>query len=319
MNRIITLSIIMALALSSCVVGKKKFTASQAENQRLQTENEALLEKLDEQTKENVDLDLANQGLTAQVQQLIADTTDCGQKLRDAQKKVQELSKLYEDLNTKSKQELAKTAMENQQLQLELAEKKRELEDKEKSLNELQVELQQREKRLNELQDLLAKKDQAITDLKKSIENALLNFNKDELTVELRDGKIYVSLAEQLLFKSGSTAVDPKGQDALKKLAGALKNQADIDILIEGHTDSIPIKTACIKDNWDLSVLRATSIVRILTDSGLNPEMIVPSGRGEFMPVESNLTKDGRAKNRRTEIILSPKLDEVFKILGETE
>lgn len=319
MNRIITISIIMALALSSCVVGKKKFTASQAENQRLQTENEVLLEKLDEQTKENVDLDLANKSLTAEVQQLQVDTTDCGQKLRDAQKKIKELSKLYEDLNTKSKQELAKTAMENQQLQLELAEKKRELEDKENSLNLLQQELQLREKRLNELQDLLAKKDQAITDLKKSIENALLNFNKDELTVELRDGKIYVSLAEQLLFKSGSTSVDPKGQDALKKLAGALKSQVDIDILIEGHTDSIPIKTACIKDNWDLSVLRATSIVRILTDAGITPEMIVPSGRGEFKPVESNDTKDGRAKNRRTEIILSPKLDEVFKILGDTE
>ena len=315
MNRIITLSIIMAVALSSCVVGKKKFNASQAENQRLQTENEVLIEKLDEQTQENVDLDLTNKSLTAEVQQLKVDTADCGNKLRNANKKIQELNKLYEDLNTKSKQELAKTALENQQLQLKLAEKQRELEDKEISLNNLQTELQKREERLNELQDLLAKKDQAISDLKKSIENALLNFDKDELTVELRDGKIYVSLAEQLLFKSGSTAVDPKGQDALKKLAGALKNQADIDILIEGHTDSIPINTACIKDNWDLSVLRATSIVRILTDAGIPSEKIVPSGRGEFKPVETNKTKEGRASNRRTEIILSPKLDEVFKIL----
>lgn len=315
MQRSAIIAIIIAITMSSCLVGKKKFDQSVAENQRLQTENEVLQEKLDAQTKENVDLTAANQDLTALKTQLEADTADCGNKLRNAQKQINDLNKLYDDLNSKSKQALAKTAQENQKLQLELADKQRELQDKEKSLNDLQVELQEREKRLNELNELLAGKDKAINDLKKSIENALLNFNKDELTVQLRDGKIYVSLAEQLLFKSGSTSVDPKGEDALTKLASALQNQTDIDILIEGHTDSIPIKTSCIKDNWDLSVLRATSIVRILTDAGIPSDKIVPSGRGEFKPVAPNTDKDGRALNRRTEIILSPKLDEVFKIL----
>ena len=315
MQRSAIIAIIIAVTMSSCLVGKKKFDASVAENQRLQTENEVLQEKLDEQTKENVDLAAVNQDLTALKTQLEADTADCGNKLRTAQKQINDLNKLYDDLNSKSKQALAKTAQENQKLQLELADKQRELQDKEKSLNDLQTELQEREQRLNELNELLAGKDKAINDLKKSIENALLNFNKDELTVQLRDGKIYVSLAEQLLFKSGSTSVDPKGEDALTKLASALQNQTDIDILIEGHTDSIPIKTACIKDNWDLSVLRATSIVRILTDAGIPSDKIVPSGRGEFKPVAANTDKEGRALNRRTEIILSPKLDEVFKIL----
>ncbi len=309
MKRLLTLAVILSVVLSSCVVGKKKFLASEADKQRVLAENEVLQEQLDDQTKQNVDLTAANKTLTDQKAKLKQEKDDCETKLAAANQKIAETNRLYDDLNSKSKKELAKTAQENQQLQLELAQKQRELEDKE-------AQLQAREQRLQELQALLTAKDEATNRLKKSIENALLNFNKDELTVELRDGKIYVSLAEQLLFKSGSTAVDPKGEDALSKLAGALKNQADIDILIEGHTDSIPIKTACIKDNWDLGVLRATSIVRILTDAGLASDKIVPSGRGEFKPVATNSTKEGRAANRRTEIILSPKLDEVFKILN---
>lgn len=312
MNRIITIALIMTVALSSCVVGKKKYMAAEEEKQRVLAENDVLQEQLDQQTKENVDLSANNKKLMNKNTQLNEEKDDCLNKLDETEKRLAAANKLYDDLNSSSKRALAKTAQENQNLQLELAQKERELEDKEAALK-------QREQRLQELQDLLAQKDEATNQLKKSIENALLNFNKDELTVELRDGKIYVSLAEQLLFKSGSVAVDPKGQDALGKLAGALKSQTDIDILIEGHTDSIPIKTACIKDNWDLSVLRATSIVRILTDAGIDSEKIVPSGRGEFKPVATNSTKEGRAENRRTEIILSPKLDEVFKILNSDQ
>ena len=155
-----------------------------------------------------------------------------------------------------------------------------------------------------------------VDDLKKSIEKALLSFDKDELTVEVRDGKIYVSLANKLLFKSGSTSVDKKGQDALDKLADVLKKQEDITIMVEGHTDDDPIKTACINDNWDLSVLRATSIVRILTKKDkVDPTKVIPAGRGEFIPVASNETDEGKSKNRRTEIILSPNLDKIFQLL----
>lgn len=301
MSRLFVISILLPLLLSSCLVGKKKLDASLADNQQLQTENQVLLDRLDDQTKKNVDLDMENQGLREEIVGLKGDTAKANKQIRD-------LQQMYTQLNNKTKQDLARSTMENQQLQNELEQKKRELEDKEKQL-------QEREKRLNELQALLDAKDKAITDLKKKIEDALLNFNQEDLTVELRDGKIYVSLAEQLLFQSGSTTVDPKGKEALVKLAQALKSQTDIDILIEGHTDSIPIKTSKIQDNWDLSVLRATSIVRILTDNGIDPKQVVPSGRGEFVPVASNATKEGRASNRRIEIILSPNLDEVFKIL----
>jgi chemotaxis protein MotB len=251
--------------------------------------------------------------------QLEKDTTDCQTAVRALQKKYDDLNKLYNDQVNSSSKELAKSSSMREKLAQELENKKRELDQKEKSLDDLNAKLAEREKRVNELEDLLSKKDQALKGLKDRIEKALLGFNKDELSVEVKDGKIYVSLAEQLLFKSGSTAVDAKGRDALNKLASVLEKQTDFDILIEGHTDNVPIKTAAIKDNWDLSVLRATSIVRILTeDNHVDPKRVVPSGRGDNVPKATNDTKEGRALNRRTEIILSPNLDAIYKIFNST-
>ena len=147
---------------------------------------------------------------------------------------------------------------------------------------------------------------------------ALLSFNDSDLQVKLKDGKVYVSLSEQLLFKSGSTKVDPKGQDALKKLATVLQEQRDVNVVVEGHTDDVPISrgTAGMQDNWDLSVLRATEIARLLTTSGVTPERVTASGRSKYVPVDVATTPVARqAMNRRTEIILTPKLDELFQIL----
>ena len=145
----------------------------------------------------------------------------------------------------------------------------------------------------------------------------MLGFNNDELTVTQKDGKVYVAMSDKLLFESGSAHVNKQGKDALGKLADVLKKQNDIDILIEGHTDNKPIKTVQFKDNWDLSVVRATSVVRILTkDYGVNPLQIVPSGRGEYMPVDTNDSTEGRARNRRTEIIMAPRLDKLMDILN---
>jgi chemotaxis protein MotB len=129
-----------------------------------------------------------------------------------------------------------------------------------------------------------------------------------------------VSLAEQLLFNSGSTKVDPKGVDALKKLAAVLKEQQDVNVLVEGHTDDVPIArgTVGMQDNWDLSVLRATEITRILANAGVDPQRVTPSGRSKFVPLDEATTKEARQKNRRTEIILTPKLDELFQILETT-
>jgi chemotaxis protein MotB len=230
---------------------------------------------------------------------------------------------LYDDQVDQNKALSNNSSAERQKLLKELDEKQKQLFDREKTLDNQKADLDkltnrlvEKEKRVKELEDLIAQKDAAVNALRKSIEDALLGFDKNELSVTMKDGKIYVSLSEKLLFQSGSTEVDKKGKDALNKLSKVLEKQNDITIMVEGHTDNIPIKTAAIKDNWDLSVLRATSIVRILTvDNKVDPIKVLPAGKGEFVPVASNSTKEDRAKNRRTEIVLSPNLDKIFKIL----
>jgi chemotaxis protein MotB len=173
-------------------------------------------------------------------------------------------------------------------------------------------------KRLKSLQDLIQSQKDVLNKLKQSIADALINFNADELTVTVKDGKVYVSLEEKLLFQSGSADVDPKGILALNKLAGVINNTKDITMMIEGHTDNVPIKSAKFEDNWALSTGRALSIVRILTKvDGFDAHRIIASGRGEFYPVKPNTTVQGRASNRRTEIILSPNLTELFKLLNQ--
>ena len=172
-------------------------------------------------------------------------------------------------------------------------------------------------KRLADLQNLIQSQKNILTKLKKTIADALINFKPDELTVELKDGKLYVSLQEKLLFKSGSAVVDPKGKEALKTLATVLNTTQDIGITIEGHTDNVP-ESGKYEDNWALSTARATSIVRILTaDYKVDPRTVIASGRSEFYPVADNSTAAGKAKNRRTEIILSPNLKELFKLLNQ--
>jgi len=178
------------------------------------------------------------------------------------------------------------------------------------------AELRKKEQMVNELQDMINAQNAKVRALLDNIKNALLGFSSDELSVQEKDGKVYVAMSDKLLFQSGSAQVDKRGREALSKLAGVLIRQNDIEVMIEGHTDTKPINTVQFKDNWDLSVIRATSVVRILTkDFKINPLQIQPSGRGEFMPVATNETVDGRSKNRRTEIIISPKLEKLFDLL----
>jgi chemotaxis protein MotB len=189
---------------------------------------------------------------------------------------------------------------------------------KKKNLDELNAELVKREARVKELEDVLAKKDQAVNELKKKVSTALTGFEGNGLTVHLKNGKVYVSLEERLLFASGSIVVDPKGADAIKKVAKVLEQNPDISVLIEGHTDNVPFNGASggIKDNWDLSVLRATSIVKIIAGSSkVDPTRLTAAGRGEFVPLDPANTAEARKKNRRTEIILTPKLDELLKAI----
>ena len=230
----------------------------------------------------------------------LADMTDQFNILTN---KNNDLQRKYEDLINMSLSQTDK-------LSKALAAKSEELIAKEKLLTE-------REKTLEEMNRVIARQDSITKRLNSILRNALLGFNSDELSVEIKNGKVYVSMSDKLLFKSGSSAVEAKGKEALKLLGGVLDKNVDIDILVEGHTDNVPIKTSVYKDNWDLSVARATSIVRILaTDYKIAPTRMTASGKGEFFPKADNDTPEGRAKNRRTEIILSPKLDELMKLLN---
>ena len=187
-------------------------------------------------------------------------------------------------------------------------------------LNQKKNELNERERTINELQQMINAQNEKVRKLLSSVKDALLGFSSDELTVREKDGKVYVAMSDKLLFQSGSARLDKRGEEALGKLAEVLNKQTDIDVFIEGHTDNKPINTVQFKDNWDLSVISATSVVRILIKNyNVNPLQIQPSGRGEYMPVDDNETAEGRSKNRRTEIIMAPKLDKLFQMLQSTE
>jgi chemotaxis protein MotB len=182
--------------------------------------------------------------------------------------------------------------------------------------NQSKMTIAEQAARLKTLQDMIQAQMNVMDNLKNSIADALMNYKSDELSIYTKDGNVYVSLEEKLLFKSGSDVVDPKGKEALKFLAQVLNNTSNITVMIEGHTDNVPIKTKLMQDNWDLSSARATSIVRILTlNDGFDPSRITASGRSEFHPVKTNDTVEGRASNRRTEIILSPNMKELYNLI----
>lgn len=184
----------------------------------------------------------------------------------------------------------------------------------------LSANLQDRERTIAELQRMIDQQNKKVKDLLGSVKDALLGFSSDDLTVREEGGKVYVAMSDKLLFESGKAIVNEQGKEALGKLASVLNKQTDIDVYIEGHTDNVPIHTAVFADNWDLSVIRATSVVRILTETyGVNPLQIQPCGRGEFKPVDVNSSAEGRARNRRTEIIMAPRLDKLFKMLEESK
>ena len=186
--------------------------------------------------------------------------------------------------------------------------------------DQLNEEFLQSQQRIRELEKILDEKEQAVNELKSKISKALLDFEEEDLTVEIKNGKVYISLAEQLLFRSGSIKVDKKGINALQQMASVLNANPDIKIEVEGHTDNVQVSKTSqyMRDNWDLSVMRATSIVGILVGSGVNANRITASGRGEFDPISPNEDAENRKRNRRTEIILTPDLDELFQILEDT-
>ncbi len=186
-----------------------------------------------------------------------------------------------------------------------------------KELRAKEEELRVKAKRMDDLDGRLRAQIEAMSSLRKKVSDALVGVKAEDLTISERDGKIYVSLSEKLLFASGSAKVDPKGKEALGKLADVLRSNSDIHVMVEGHTDSIPVKSSKYGDNWDLSTARAVSIVRLLTNTySVPPARVQAAGRGQYQPIADNTNTEGRARNRRTEIILVPRLDELFDLVG---
>ena len=266
-----------------------------------------------------------------EIKELIEDSTDRALVLRNTKAELDRTRRQLNDLQEAQDAMVKGSARETkrllQQLQTtqedlmaredRLKEMEKDLNEKERVLDQMSRDLDKRNERLIELETILARQDSLVNALHETIASALRGFEGQGLTVYERNGKVYVSLEEQLLFQTGSTVVDPDGIRALKDLANALENNPDISVMIEGHTDDVPVVPGPrMRDNWDLSVLRATSIVRILLEeSDIDPERLLVAGRGEYMPVDPDDTPEARRKNRRTDIILTPRLDELLQVL----
>jgi chemotaxis protein MotB len=315
--------LLAATALTGCVTAKK-YDDLRARQQADSQGKEAAERQLRTATTELKKITDEAAQLRLETKRLSVDSAQTGTAYRKTRMLYNELNNSYDKLLKNSDRELANKTSDYDKVARDLARREAELGTAEVNLqrskaetDRLAADLKTREARLTELTQALADKDKAVADLKARVSKALLSFNSADLQVKLKDGKVYVSLSEQLLFKSGSTKVDPKGQEALKKLATVLQEQKDVNVVVEGHTDNVPILrgTAGLTDNWDLSALRATEIARLLTTNGVTPERVTASGRGQYVPVAANDSPANKAMNRRTEIILTPKLDELFQIL----
>lgn len=289
-----------------------------SENQKLSVSSTEMKSKISNFESQIADLENEMSVKKDELDQLQKDYNLLKRRYFDLQNAQEELIKGNDKETKRLLRELQATQGNLQQREDELRNLERSINDKKRNLDELQFELADRNQRLLELEQILMRKDSVVNELKNKVSAALLGFENEGLTIQVKNGKVYVSLEEQLLFQTGSYHVDQKGVNALKKLAKVLEQNRDVNIMVEGHTDDVPYLTSGgpIRDNWDLSVKRATSIVRILIeDSTIDPKRLIASGRGEFMPVDIARTPDARQKNRRTEIILTPKLDELFRIL----
>lgn len=320
----------LSILLAGCVPAKQ-FEALQDKSDKCDQEREILKEENRNFSVENTELKSKIDVFKNQLSELQKDSIDRETKLRTFEMKYDRLNRSYTDLQQTQDNLLKGNVEETRRLLKELQttqsglqtkeDKLRTLEDnlrlERTNLDKLKKEIESQNTRLIELESILNRKDSVVAALKDKVSKALLGFSDKGLAVETKNGKVYVSLEEQLLFKSGSTIVDPKGVAAIKKLAEVLEKNKDINIMVEGHTDDVPyIASESIKDNWDLSVKRATAIVRILMENpGIEGSRIIASGRSKYIPVDQSIAPDARRKNRRTEIILTPKLDELFQIL----
>lgn len=309
-----------SIFLSSCV-SAKVYKDLEDRHAQLQEENSELsgnYEDLQSRYSQN-EADLA--ALQAEYDKTLAERDRLQQEYNTTSQSYEKLKSSYDALEANSSSALAENSKRNRELLAELDAKEKALAAEKSRLEKLEKDLAARSKRVDELESVIAAKDAKMNALKNAISKALVNFEGKGLTVEQRDGKVYVSMENKLLFSSGSWAVGAEGKRAVQQLASVLAQNPDIAVLIEGHTDNVPYNgSGQLNDNWDLSTKRATAIVQLLQASAnIDPQNLTAAGRGEHAPIASNDTAEGRAKNRRIEVILTPKLDEINKLLQEVE
>lgn len=322
MKRHLLSPLLIILLLGSCVPArihnetKAAREACEKDNEKLRASNLELSTRVNE-------MEARVDELKGRIGNLEADTLRLNEDLRRQKAAFDQLNTTYQDYlrsgaGSAASQEATRQLIRDlQKTQEELQSREDELRRKEKALSQKQDSLRISNQRLAELERILSQKDEAVKALRNSVANALMGYTENGLSVEMRNGKVYVMMEERLLFATGSIIVDPRGVEAIRDLGKVLEKNPDINVLIEGHTDNVPMKgSGEIKDNWDLSVMRATSVVKILLgNKQIQPLRITAAGRGEFMPVDKANTAEARKKNRRIEVILSPKLDEILKLL----
>ena len=317
----------------SCVSGKK-FSSLQDTSKQFMNERDAF-------KTDNIGLEMQNKELELKLTNLEKEMSKVKQDIAVAQssrdKAVEDFNKItgrYNELQNAQEDLIKGNVKETQKLLTELQAAQQNLQKKEDllrqleqsldtkkaSLDELTFELEKRNARMAELEKILDSQKKIVQDLKNKVSEALLGFENNGLTVTMKNGKVYVSLDEKLLFKSASYDIDANGKNALKKLGSVLEKNPDIQITIEGHTDNVPYNPGSgqLKDNWDLSVKRATTVVRVLLEgTKIDAKRLTASGRSQYLPVDENNSQDARQKNRRTEIVLTPDLTELYKLIDK--
>ncbi|WP_300435177.1 OmpA family protein [Christiangramia sp.] len=310
----------LCILMSSCV-SSKKYGELESKNADLQRKNRSMNDELENFRSSSAEMERELTTLKTDFETITTERNQLMEKLTALQKNYESLEKSYDALEQNSSAAIAENSRQNRELLAQLDEKEAALIQEKNRLEKLEKDLAFRSQRIDELESVIAAKDAKMNALKNAVSNALTNFEGKGLSVEQRDGKVYVSMENKLLFDSGSWAVNSEGRKAVQQLGTVLAQNPDIAVLIEGHTDNVPYGgSGQLKDNWDLSTKRATAIVQILRDNAnIDPQSLTAAGRGEYAPVASNDTETGKAKNRRIEVILTPKLDEITRVLNEID
>ena len=309
---------LLIVSLSVSCVSKKVYGELEDKYNRLRDNNSSLFDENQGLLDTKKELEASSKKLQEELEQLNNDRAKLNDEVARLAERKSKLEKEYDDLSQMSAAQLSEKEKQNRALLLELQEKKEQLAKESTRLEQLQKDLNSRSKRVDELEGWIAAKEAKMQRLKDAVSAALSGFEGKGLSIERKNGKVYVSMENKLLFSSGSWAVGTEGRSAVVNLASVLRQNTDIDVLIEGHTDNVPYAgKGTVADNWDLSTKRATAVARILIGNQVSPKQITAAGRSKYLPVASNASSVGKAKNRRIEIILAPNLDAINQLLNE--